>query len=187
MQRVCGTKQIWEMLAFTGRFEAETFRAALTLKSPERDGDTEGAIHDDEYEKQRRLLQKAKAEAQARYHEGRRLALQRDTHRDRSCGASQPARECGSSEMRYWLSARQTVLLEDYNSGRLLRELNYAKAAWGHGRLRDDMGEYIDIGGSTGGGSRRIIDGWKPPDWREFLVHADMVGGFRRRAFPKKR
>ena len=75
----------WEILAFTGRFEAETFRAALTLKSPERDGDTEEAIHDDEYEKQRRLLQKAKAEAQARYHEGRRLALQRDTHKDRSC------------------------------------------------------------------------------------------------------
>ena len=89
--------------------------------------------------------------------------------------------------MRYWLSARQTVLLEDYNSGRLLRELNYAKAAWGHGRLRDDMGEYIDIGGSTGGGSRRIIDKWKPHDWREFLEHADMVGGFMRRASPKKR
>ena len=33
-------------------------------------------------------------------------------------------------------------------------------------------GDYLDIGGSTGGGSRRIIDGWKPPDWRQFLEKA---------------
>ena len=30
-------------------------------------------------------------------------------------------------------------------------------------------GDYLDVGGSTGGGSRRIIDGWQPPDWRQFL------------------
>ena len=27
----------------------------------------------------------------------------------------------------------------------------------------------LDIGGSTGGGSRRVLDSWQPPDWREFL------------------
>ena len=85
------------------------------------------------------------------------------------------------------LTPRQTDLLERYDSGTLLEELNGAIAAWGHGRLRSEAGEHLDIGGSTGGGSRRIIDGWTPPDWREFLEHADMVGGFMRRASPKKR
>ena len=36
-------------------------------------------------------------------------------------------------------------------------------------RLRTARGDYLDIGGSTGGGSRRIIDTWQPPDWRDFL------------------
>ena len=187
MQRVCGTKQFWEVLAFTGRFDPSLFRATLAPRPSERDGDTEEAIHDDEYEKQRRLLQKAKAEAQARYHEGRRLALQRDTHRDRSCGASQPARESGSSEMRHGLSPRQMVLLEDYDSGRLMRELNNAKVAWGHGRLRDDVGRYMDIGGSTGGVSRVIIDDWEPPDPEVFLEQAERMGEFPCRFSPKKR
>ena len=169
MQRACGTKQIWEILAFTGRFDADTLRATLALRSSERDRDTEEAMQDDTYEKQRRLLQNAKAEAQARYNEGRRLARQRDAHRDRSCGASQPARESGSSEMSQGLTPRQTDLLEQYDSCRLMKELNAAKVAWGHGRLRDEAGGYMDIGGSTGGGSRRIIDDWTPPDWQEFL------------------
>ena len=94
------------------------------------------------------------------------------SHRDRSGGASEPARESGSSEMRQRLSSRQTVLLEQYESGRLMKELNKAKVAWGHGRLWDEAGGYIDIGGSTGGGSRSIIDGWAPPDCQEFLEHA---------------
>ncbi len=48
-------------------------------------------------------------------------------------------------------------------------ELNTAIGELGHGRLENAAGEYLEIGGSTGGGSRRIIDGWHPPDWRKFL------------------
>ena len=183
MQRVCGTKQIWEILAFTGRFDASDFRATLASRPSERDGDTEEAMHDDENKKRRRLLQNAKEQAKARYNEGRRLARQRDAHRDRSCGASQPARESGSSEMRQRLSSRQTVLLEQYESGRLMKELNEAKVAWGHGCLRSEDGDTLHIGGSTGGGSRRIIDDWAPPaplDLQEFLEHAETVRGCRR-------
>ena len=28
---------------------------------------------------------------------------------------------------------------------------------------------YLDIGGITGGTSRRIIDAWQPPGWHHFL------------------
>ena len=48
-------------------------------------------------------------------------------------------------------------------------------------------GGYMDIGGSTGGGSRRVIDDWAPPDIEEFLEQAETVGGFVRRVSPKKR
>ena len=51
-------------------------------------------------------------------------------------------------------------------------ELNTAIRNFGHGRLENAAGDYMDIGGSTGGGSRRIIDGWQPPDWRQFLEDA---------------
>ncbi len=105
------------------------------------------------------------------------------SHRDRSGGASEPARESGSSEMRQRLSSRQTVLLEQYESGRLMKELNEAKVAWGHGCLRSEDGDTLHIGGSTGGGSRRIIDDWAPPaplHLQEFLEHAETVRGCRR-------
>ena len=42
-------------------------------------------------------------------------------------------------------------------------------AAVGHGRLENAAGKTMDIGGSTGGETRKILDGWKPPDWQEFL------------------
>ena len=51
----------------------------------------------------------------------------------------------------------------------LRRNLNRAIGDLGHGRLEDASGNYLDIGGSTDGGSRRAIDGWMPPDWRVFL------------------
>ena len=77
MQRICGTKQIWETLAFTGRFDADMLRERL--RSSEQDGDVEEETQDADQQHWRRLL-RAKAEAQARYNEGRRLARQRDAH-----------------------------------------------------------------------------------------------------------
>ena len=56
-----------------------------------------------------------------------------------------------------------------WDTGELLTARNNAIVVVGHGRLRRRCGDYMDIGGSTGGGSRRIIDSWQPPDWREFL------------------
>jgi len=127
---------------------------------------------------ERRLLQHRKAEARARYNEGRRLALQRDAHGDRLRGASQPARETGRSEDASSLTSRQMDLLEQWDSGELLRQKNAAVVAWGHGRLDSADGAQLAIGGSTGGGSRRIIDGWVPPDWREFLKVSDAVQAY---------
>ena len=66
------------------------------------------------------------------------------------------------------LSRHDQRLFEDFDSGDLQRWWNLAMVRAGHGRLRR-AGEHLDIGGSTGGGSRRLIDNWEMPDWREFL------------------
>ena len=75
-------------------------------------------------------------------------------------GHPQPARE---------FSPRQLELLDKYENGELLTIRNNAIEALGHGRLINARGETLDIGGSTGGGSRRILDSWHPPDFEQFL------------------
>ena len=115
-------------------------------------------------QEERHRLHHDKAEATARYNEGRRLARHRDELQRR--GASQPASH--GQEVQTF-TRRQLEVLERWDSGELRNNRNSAIVALGHGRLRTARGDYLDIGGSTGGGSRRIIDGWQPPDWRHFL------------------
>ena len=167
LQRVCGTKQIWEALAYTGRFDADILREALRSGDQDRDAEEDADVAAEQDQRQRLRLSHAKAEARARYNEGQRLARQRDDHRHLRRGASQLA-----------FSSWQQKLLQRWDSGELLREMNRAVSDWGHGRLRSADGGHLDIGGSTGGGSRRIIDGWVPPDWREFLSQSDTIQDF---------
>ena len=46
----------------------------------------------------------------------------------------------------------------NYDSGELTRVMKDAATQYGHGRIVIDDGETTDIGGRTGGGSRRAID-----------------------------
>ena len=126
-----------------------------------------------EDQQQRRRLLHAMAEARARYIDGRRLAGQRHAHWDRLRGASQRAREAGSSEGAPSVTSWQRDLLQRWDSGELRRELNEAVAAWGHRPLGSAQGEHLDIVGSTGGRSRRLVDGWVPREWQEFSPHSD--------------
>ena len=156
LQRICGTKQIWEVLLFSGRFDVRFLSQALHNQSEEEPRAQEPQPL---MEKIPASLHHEKAEAIARHKEGERLnrrwqELQRG-------GATQPARH---------FTRRQLELLDSYDSGELLRVRNNAIQALGHGRLRNARGETLDIGGSTGGGSRRILDSWHPPDWVQFLA-----------------
>ena len=81
-------------------------------------------------------------------------------------GASQPASHGLEVET---FTQKELEVLQQWDSGELRTNRNNSIVALGHGRLRTARGDYLDIGGSTGGGSRRIIDGWQPPDWRAFL------------------
>ena len=53
--------------------------------------------------------------------------------------------------------------------GSLLRDTNHAVAAYGHGTLRRNDGEILEIGGSTGGLTRCLLDGKDEPDVQTFL------------------
>ena len=69
MQRVCGTKQIREILASSGRFDPDTLREALRRPAAQ-DGDAEEDAEEDardaaDQEQRHRLLHE-KAEAKAR-------------------------------------------------------------------------------------------------------------------------
>ena len=95
------------------RFDPDTLREALALRSPQQDGDAEEDARDasqdvrDAEARRRRILLHGKAEPRARYNEGKRFAEQRDAHlrdgrlaavRVASSSASQLAPESGSSE-----------------------------------------------------------------------------------------
>ena len=113
---------------------------------------------------QRRRLHHDKAEATSRYNEGRRLARHRDELRHRF--PDQP----GSHGLELAaFTQEQLQVLQQRDSGALLTNQNSAIVELGHGRLHTARGAYMDIGGSTGGGPRRILDAWHPPDWRQFL------------------
>ena len=47
-------------------------------------------------------------------------------------------------------------------------ELNQAIWDFGHGRIENAAGQIMDIGGSTGGLSRKVLDDWRQPDLRDF-------------------
>ena len=62
------------------------------------------------------------------------------------------------------LARPKVVLIVFYVGSRNL--VNEATLASGHGRLRIADGQTVDIGGSTGGTSRVVIDGYTAPKIR---------------------
>ena len=164
LQRTCGSKQIWELLAYTGSFHVDYLREALETTATQDDDEETASLP----AQKRRVLRHAKAEAKAAFQEGARLARRRELQSQG--GASQPAR---SGQEAVLFSKPQLDILDKWDKGILRENLNKVITELGHGRLQSNTGEFLDIGGSTGGGSRRIIDGWTPPDWRQFLSEPD--------------
>ena len=66
-----------------------------------------------------------------------------------------------------WWEQESLRMLED---GSLLLRTNEAVAAFGHGTLRREDGATIEVGGSTGGVSRFLLDGHVEPDVASFLA-----------------
>ena len=59
--------------------------------------------------------------------------------------------------------------LDALTDGSLLARTNHAVAAYGHGTLRTANGK-LQIGGSIGGFTRYLLDGFEEPDVESFLA-----------------
>ena len=78
------------------------------------------------------------------------------------------------------LTRWQTYLLQQYDTGVLRQQLNEAIAQYGHGRMCSEAGDCCNIGGSTGGVTREVVDRWVRPDCSRFLERAATMVEFMR-------
>ena len=63
---------------------------------------------------------------------------------------------------------KQLRVLQEYQSGELRRQAHKLTMISGHGRLKKEDHSFVDIGGSTGGFARTVLDDWEPPDLADF-------------------
>ena len=66
------------------------------------------------------------------------------------------------------LNPKQWRVLQQYRRGELRKQANMLTLKSGHGRLKKEDHSFVDIGGSTGGFVRTVLDDWEPPDLAEF-------------------
>ena len=133
-QRRCGCKLMWELVSFVGSWDHKFLEEAAAA-SPQRDD--VGASQPDVEERQRLRWEALKAREMLRY--GARL------NRRRQAGKPLPNREAER-------------ILREFDNGTLRRQCNEATRRSGHGRLRGPDGTIYDIGGSTGGACRAVLD-----------------------------
>ena len=146
-QRRAGSKQVAELVIFSGRWDAELLCQAVSTGGARQpaQGEVDGAAA-----AQHRRVKVAAIEAKYNLRRGRYLA------RVAAKGAILNPREC--------------ELLEQFVRGELRKMANDAVIAHGHGRLRAADGSFLDIGGSTGGIVRKLLDSFAPPSPEKFFT-----------------
>ena len=160
LQRICGTKQVWENLSFTGCFEPALIQAAV-MRGKDGQQDEEEEKQQVDQEERVRLMHR-KIEARARYKEACRLKQRVDD-------CSKSGRD--ASQLAQGFSSHQQRLLKRLESGQLLWQMNSAVGEWGHGRLESPDGAHcVYIGGSTGGLTRELVDKRQPPSFLDFIT-----------------
>ena len=140
LQRVAGSKNIAEIIVFTGRFDVDTLdQVAPGATQPE------PQLSDRPWN---RLSRKRTQDAKTALREAK--------------AAWRTAEKCDGRS----LTERQNPLLEQLRDGSLIRERDAAVKAYGHGTYTGENNEQIQIGGSTGGRTRRVADGYPSPKCR---------------------
>ena len=155
MQIVLGSKQLWEVVSFSGNFDSNYLRDLVKAKAvacSQRDeraaavapqhSDQHDDQHDDQPDTKQLKANATKCKGDLRW--AKSLKKKQDT---------------GCSDF----GLRDRELLRDLDSGTLLRLANDAVRAHGHGRIYKEDGSFTDIGPETGGLTRTFLDGWTPP------------------------
>ena len=136
---------MWTLLSFTGRFDVAFLEAAIAKGNA---GPPKMPGEKTETQKQK------KREAHIARARLRRGAMLQRLQEKISNG----------TKRRRPLNSEQLRVLQDFESGKLRREANVWTFMSGHGRLRREDGTLVDIGGSTGGFVRTVLDDWESPD-----------------------
>jgi hypothetical protein len=146
LQRLAGCKQVAEVIVFTG---------SLNLKVLERaaGGASQPAMQTRRSPTEQQARKRAALVAKCQYKQGEAIARQIS------------GRLIREDELRQ----RDANLLRDFRSGVLLERLNMAVVEHGHGTLRGVGGRTLQIGGSSGGRTRELLDGWEAPNVASFF------------------
>ena len=147
LQLEAGSKTMAELIIYAGRFDPDFLRRA----HEERSGAGQPAGNHEEQQR----LKRAAAEAKLEYRNTCLLRRRLDNKQ---------------VEFRHLASWEQHNL-HMLENGSLLDRTNEAILAYGHGMLRSaDGNDTLEIGGSTGGMSRYLLDGYEEPDLATFLA-----------------
>ena len=147
LQLEAGSKTMAELIIYAGRFDPDFLRRA----HEERSGAGQPAGNHEEQQR----LKRAAAEAKLEYRNTCLLRRRLDNKQ---------------VEFRHIASWEQHNL-HMLENGSLLDRTNEAILAYGHGMLRSaDGNDTLEIGGSTGGMSRYLLDGYEEPDLATFLA-----------------
>ena len=164
MQKLGGTTQLWTLLSFAGCFNVKFLEDAI-LKGSKNPPRMPGERTDEDKAKVRDA-QMARAELRR----GKMLeALQK------KLSEGKEAKGKGKRNAVLALSAKQQQVLNEYRSGELRIQANNLTIKSGHGRSKREDDTHVDIGGSTGGFVRTVLDDWEPPDVAEFEGDASFV------------
>ena len=155
---------MWTLLSFTGRFDVDYLEHAIA-----RGAKVVPTMPGERTEQQKQQILDAQ-EARSRLRRGAMLerlqARLTEGNQAKGTGKSK-GKSKGQSKARA-LRPNQLKVLKEYRSGELRKQANKLTMMSGHGRLSREDHSYVDIGGSTGGFVRTVLDDWEPPDLGEF-------------------
>ena len=148
LQITAGSKTMAELIIYTGRFDPEFLNQAQDTQDPS--GASQPVANSDGREDLKRKAAQAKLDYRMTCILRRRLDRGHLDERD--------------------LQPWEKKNLRQLQDGSLLRRTNDAVAAYAHGTLRREDGATLEIGGSTQGVTRFLLDGCAEPDVDSFLA-----------------
>ena len=168
MQKLGGTPQMWTLLSFTGRFDVAFLEDSIARGA-------KGQVHGNKI----RMPGEKTREQKQQVHDAQmgRASLRRGAMLERlqeRLSRGNEAKGKGKRKART-LNPKQLRVLQEYQSGILRRQANNLTMASGHGRLKKEDRSFVDIGGSTGGFVRTVLDDWEPPDLADFEGDLSLV------------
>ena len=148
---------MWTLLSFTGCFDVAFLEDAIAkgAKNPPR-------MPGERTEMEKAFVRDAQI-ARATLRRGKMLE-----RLQKKLSQGEEAKGKGKRKAVLAFNPKQQQVLNEYKSGDLLRKANNLTMKSGHGRLKKEDHSFVDIGGSTGGFVRTVLDDWESPDLADF-------------------